>query len=143
VRLIDMFFKGGETIRGFERAGIGPRDLTTKDALGGKYFYAGTAEVRFPLPFISDELGMSGAVFADAGTLWGAGELAKRLNGKGPSNGYMGLNLFDSDSIRSSVGASILWQSPVGPLRLDFAEALTKEKYDRTQFFRFGASTKF
>ncbi len=72
VRLIDLFFKGGETVRGFDRAGYGPRDLNTGDALGGAMYWATTAEVRFPIPFVPDDLGISGAVFADAGSLWDA-----------------------------------------------------------------------
>ena len=72
VRLIDLFFKGGETVRGFDRAGYGPRDLSTGDALGGQYYWATTAEIRFPIPFVPDDLGISGAVFADAGSLWDA-----------------------------------------------------------------------
>jgi outer membrane protein insertion porin family len=51
--------------------------------------------------------------------------------------------LADTSSIRSSVGGSLMWNSPVGPIRMDFAKVLTKEKYDETQFFRFGASTRF
>jgi outer membrane protein insertion porin family len=136
VRLLDLFFKGGETVRGFGRSGFGPRDLSTGDALGGSTYWATTAEVRFPLPFIPDELGMSGAVFADAGSLFGAGALAKSLNGNG-------ITLADDSTIRASVGASLLWNSPVGPIRLDLAQALQKADYDKEQFFRFGASTKF
>jgi outer membrane protein insertion porin family len=134
VRLMDLFFKGGETIRGFDRAGYGPRDSLTDDAIGGKSFWAATAEVRFPLPFIPDDLGISGAVFADAGSLFNASDRAKQL---------LGANLQDDSTIRSSVGGSILWNSPVGPLRVDLAKTITKEKYDEEQFFRFGASTKF
>ena len=51
--------------------------------------------------------------------------------------------LADDASIRASVGASLLWNSPLGPLRLDFAKALMKETYDKEQLIRFGASTKF
>ncbi len=134
IRILDLYFRGGETIRGFERSGFGPRDSSTGDALGGKTYWAATAEVRFPLPLIPDDIGMSGAVFADAGSLFGASDRAKNA---------VGASLQDDSTIRSSVGASILWNSPVGPLRVDFAKALTKEKYDEEQFFRFGASTKF
>jgi len=139
VRLTDLYFRGGETIRGFDRGGFGPRDLLSpnKDSIGGKTFWAGTAEVRFPLPFVPDDLGLSGAVFADAGSLFGANDLAKELDGTGD------IDLADSSSIRSSVGASIMWNSPVGPIRMDFAKALTKEDFDEEQFFRFGAQTKF
>jgi outer membrane protein insertion porin family len=139
VRLNDLYYRGGETIRGFDRGGFGPRDLSSprKDSVGGKTFWAGTAEVRFPLPFVPDDLGLSGAVFADAGSLFGANDLAKELAKDGT------IILADESSIRSSVGASIMWNSPVGPIRMDFAKALTKEKFDEEQFFRFGASTKF
>src|SRR6185436_13300008 len=80
LRLVDLFYKGGETIRGFDRGGFGPRDLLTNDALGGSTFWAATAEVRFPIPFIPQELGMSMAAFVDAGSLFGAGAGAKALD---------------------------------------------------------------
>ena len=140
LRILDLYFRGGETIRGFDRAGFGPRDMTPggqRDAIGGKTYWAATAEVRFPLPLVPDDLGMSGALFADAGSLFGASGRAKRA-----IVDHGGI-LEDDSSLRSSVGASILWNSPVGPLRLDFAKTLTKESYDEEQFFRFGAQTKF
>lgn len=144
VRLLDLYYRGGETVRGFDRAGYGPRDTLTGDALGGKTFWAATAEVRFPLPLIPDELGMSGAVFADAGSLFGAGGLAKDLNTECADKDISeGICLADDASIRSSVGVGLLWNSPLGPLRLDYAYALSKEDYDETQSIRFGASTKF
>jgi outer membrane protein insertion porin family len=151
VRLIDLFFKGGETVRGFDRSGYGPRDLNTGDALGGQNYWATTAEIRFPIPFVPDDLGIQGAVFADAGSLWGAGAGAKVnpgcvSNGTATVNatgGYNNVCLADSTGIRSSVGASLMWASPVGPIRMDFAKVLTQETYDRDQFFRFGAATKF
>jgi outer membrane protein insertion porin family len=143
VRLLDLFYKGGETVRGFYRAGIGPRDLNTRDALGGKTYWAATAEVRFPLPLIPEEIGMSGAVFVDAGSVFDAADFAKNL----PQGCNIGdrsmVCLADSNSVRSAVGASLMWQSPVGPLRLDYAHTLTKESYDRIQQIRFGASTTF
>jgi len=151
VRLIDLYYKGGETIRGFNRGGFGPRDLLTGDALGGDTFWAATAEVRYPFPFVPDELGMSGAVFVDAGSLFGAGALAKSLDGacgqapvlvNGVST-WNGVCLADSASVRVSAGVSLLWNSPLGPLRLDVAKAVKKEAYDDEQLIRFGASTKF
>ena len=45
--------------------------------------------------------------------------------------------------IRTSAGASIIWQSPLGPLRFDFAKAITKSQYDVTQFFRFSGGATF
>jgi outer membrane protein insertion porin family len=144
VRLLDLYYKGGETIRGFNTSGYGPRDLLTGDAVGGKTFWATTAEIRFPLPFIPDEIGMGGAIFADAGSLFGAGQGVKVLNNQCPAGDpALGVCLADKATIRSSVGGSILWNSPLGPLRLDVAKAITKEAFDKEQLIRFGASTKF
>jgi outer membrane protein insertion porin family len=137
VRLIDLFYKGGETIRGFNRGGFGPRDLLTGDALGGDTFWSTTAEVRFPLPFIPEDLGMSGAFFVDAGSLFGAGSFARKLND------CVQVCLADDSSVRASAGFSIMWNSPLGPLRLDIAKAFLKQDYDKEQLVRFGASTKF
>ncbi|MCU0955147.1 MAG: outer membrane protein assembly factor BamA [Hyphomicrobium sp.] len=135
VRLLDLFFRGGETVRGFDRAGYGPRDLETGDAIGGQYYWATTAEVRFPLPLVPEDIGLSGAVFADAGSLWGVPADIEALD-----NGVNPFDLVDSSSIRASVGVSLMWNSPVGPLRVDYAEPVQKEDY---QNLRFGASTRF
>jgi outer membrane protein insertion porin family len=144
VRLLDLFYKGGETVRGFNRAGLGPRDGNTRDSLGGQTFWAATAELRFPLPLVPEEMGITGAVFADAGSVFGVSGAVKKLPQGGPDIGNRNqIWLLDSDSVRSAVGASILWQSPVGPLRLDYAHVLSKESWDRTQAIRFGASTNF
>jgi outer membrane protein insertion porin family len=53
------------------------------------------------------------------------------------------LQVADDNTLRSSVGVGFIWDSPLGPLRFDFAYALTKANYDRTQFFRFSGGTKF
>jgi outer membrane protein insertion porin family len=90
---------------------------------------------------------MQGAFFADAGSLWDTGTLAKTINNQcglgAAANHNEGVCLMDNAGIRTSAGASIIWNSPVGPLRFDYAFPITKETYDNTQQFRFGASTKF
>ncbi|MEZ5851451.1 MAG: outer membrane protein assembly factor BamA [Hyphomicrobiaceae bacterium] len=144
IRLIDTYYKGGETIRGFNKAGIGPRDLTTDDPLGGTTFWAATAEVRYPLPFIPEDLGIKGALFVDAGSLFGLSGIAKKLNGTNEGDGTGRIvNVVDSTDPRVSVGTSLIWDSPMGPLRADFGWAVIKQDYDKEQLFRFGASTKF
>jgi len=162
VRLTDLFFKGGETIRGFKRAGYGPRDACedpitgdrigdcSQDSLGGQLFWATTAEVRFPFPYIPDSIGMQGAVFVDAGSLWDPSQLAVNAVTNPPcAGGNTGPNcgegsfIFDSAQVRMSTGFSIIWQSPLGPLRADIAQALLKADFDETEIFRFGASTNF
>ncbi len=157
VRTVDDFYKGGECVRGFAPAGLGPRDQLTGDALGGKNFYCATAEVRFPLPFIPEDMGFGGAIFADAGSVWGtdADKLAQAYlsangnncpagggqNTKGVGPCWAGTQ--DSANVRASVGGSLIWNSPIGPLRADFGYALLKEQFDQTQVFRFGAATRF
>ncbi|MGI8723842.1 MAG: outer membrane protein assembly factor BamA [Methyloceanibacter sp.] len=149
VRMTDLFFKGGETVRGFKRAGIGPRDACEspidgdrvgncrRDALGGKVYWATTAEIRFPFPLIPENLGMQGAVFVDAGSLYDPSDFA--LNAVAREGSF----ILNSSDIRMSTGFSIIWQSPLGPLRADIAEALLKADFDETELFRFGASTNF
>jgi outer membrane protein insertion porin family len=149
VRMTDLFFKGGETIRGFKRAGIGPRDACEnpitgdrvgdcrKDSLGGQIYWATTAELRFPFPFIPDNLGMQGAVFLDAGSLYDPSEQA--LDAVARAGSF----ILNTSDVRMSTGFSIIWQSPLGPLRADIAEALLKADFDKTEIFRFGASTNF
>ncbi|MCT4656056.1 MAG: outer membrane protein assembly factor BamA [Cohaesibacter sp.] len=128
VRLLDAFTKGGETVRGFEPGGYGPRDKSSGDALGGKTYLNATAEVQFPIPGL-DELGFRGAVFADAGTLFGSDAVKGTFH--------------NSKKVRSSVGAGVVWNSPFGLLRADYAYALSKDKNDKTQAFRFGAASQF
>ena len=137
VRLSDLYYRGGESIRGFKKGGFGPRDLQTDDAIGGTNYWAATAELRFPIPFIPDDIGISGAVFADAGSLWGANDLAKRLDAE------QQITLVDVNEFRSSVGVSLLWNSPVGPLRVDYSSILSEQAFDKEELLRFGAQTKF
>jgi outer membrane protein insertion porin family len=133
VRILDRFFKGGESFRGFERSGIGPRDVSTsnQDAVGGQAFAIGTAEVTFPVG-LPEEFGVRGAVFTDVGTLFDS-----------PS-APAGTIIKGSDAaLRASVGVGILWKSPLGPVRFDLAEAILKESYDKTELFRFSIGTRF
>jgi len=135
VRIIDSFFKGSETFRGFERSGIGPRETGTAiisdDSLGGKIFAISTAEVSFPVG-LPETWGVRGALFTDVGTLFDA-----------PSPGAATALQGDNASLRATVGASLLYKSPLGPLRFDFSLPVKKESFDKTEFFRFSAGTAF
>ena len=128
VRIVDRFFLGGRRLRGFEPSGVGPRDSETDDALGGNMFYSLTGELGFPLG-LPDELNLRGAVFSDVGTL-------TTIDESGPE-------LLDESSLRLSVGVGINFRSPLGPIRLDFARAMIKEDFDRTESFRFSFGTRF
>lgn len=133
IPLSDHFFKGGNTIRGFARGGVGPRDLssTNSDAIGATAYIFGTAELSFPngLP---EALGIKTSVFADGGYI-GLSDYDKTL--------YPGI--VDDFAPRASVGLSLYWQSPFGPIRLDFAQVLLDEPYDEQEAFRFSAGTSF
>jgi outer membrane protein insertion porin family len=128
VRITNRYFLGGNNFRGFENAGVGPRDLSTTDALGGNDYYVGTAELHFPLG-LPQELGVSGAFFTDVGSLW-------HTDATGPS-------VFDSNALRVSAGFGILWTSPFGPIRVDLADAVVKQTADRTQVLNFSFGTRF
>lgn len=128
VGLLDRFYVGGDNLRGFTDAGIGPRDVVTGDALGGEFMYTGALELTVPLG-LPKELGISGKVFTDMGS-------AMTVN---PS----GTNIADDGSVRSSAGVGVTWVSPVGPISLDFAQALMKESYDKTETMRVNFGTKF
>ncbi len=128
VRINQRFFTGGQEVRGFANAGFGPRDTGTNDALGANSYYAGTAELRFPLG-LPDDLGVTGALFTDAGSAWG-------LDSSGPG-------ISDENKLRASVGAGVAWASPFGPIRIDFALPFMKQKYDETEAIRFNFGTRF
>ena len=140
LRMLDQFQMGPNLVRGFAPAGIGPRDLTsgtTNDALGGSMYWGATVEMQTPLYFLPKEVGIKLAAFVDAGSLW---------DYKGPTSWNVTgetLQVADTNSLRSSIGLGFIWDSPLGPLRFDFAYALSKADYDRTQFFRFSGGTKF
>ena len=147
VNLIDNYFIGGETIRGFETAGIGARDIsqivsggntyTSNESLGGRTYIAGTAEINAPFPGTPEEFGLYYSLFADAGTSFNVDKKAL------PTGWVKGVNYVDDAAIRSSVGFGIMWKSPFGPLRADFGFPVTKGKGDITQVFRFSGGTQF
>lgn len=174
LRMADHYFLGPSLVRGFASSGIGPRDVRsdpTANALGGTSYFGGTVELQFPIFGLPRDLGLRGAVFADAGTLFNydggttalaacpAGSSARQFSvvtGGAQSNIAC---VRDKNVLRSSVGVSLLWQSPLGPIRFDYAYALTYDKGqigtdpqtgltgkfggDRLQAFRFSGGTRF
>ena len=128
VRLFDRFFLGGATLRGFKFAGVGPRDTSTGDALGGNLLYTGSAEMRFPLG-LPEELRIFGRVFVDAGTLTDS-------DASGPQ-------VEDSDELRAAGGIGLSWLSPLGPISVDWAEPFLENPEDETENFRINFGTRF
>ncbi len=128
IAIQDRFFIGGRDIRGFANAGLGPRDTSTKDALGGNAYYTGSTELQFPIG-LPEDLGFRGAVFVDAGSLFDVDDKAPEIA--------------DDSSLRASTGVGLAWKSPFGPVRLDFARAFLKQDYDIDETFRFSFGTRF
>ena len=69
VKINDRFYLNGDRLRGFKNLGIGPRDSSTSDALGGQIYYLNRNELNFPLG-LPDELAVGGLAFMDIGTLY-------------------------------------------------------------------------
>jgi outer membrane protein insertion porin family len=136
VRLYNRFFLGGPRIRGFQIRGIGPRDKSTKDAIGGNIYYLGGAELEVPLGSAASELGLRASAFVDVGSLWKV-NLESRF-GESPAN-------IEGNSARPrvSVGVGVAWNSPFGPFRIDLGKALAKQTGDETEFFQFNIGTQF
>lgn len=131
VRIFDLFKNNSDIIRGFKFNGIGPyqdSDSGKRYWLGGTTYFNASAEVQFPMPLVPESLGIRGAVFADAATLYG--------NDTPDALG-------DDKKLRASAGVSLMWASPFGPLRFDYAFPIAKADTDKVQNFNFGVSTKF
>jgi len=128
VKIADRFFLGGNTLRGFQAAGVGPRDKITEDSLGGEWKYNGSVQMTFPFE-LPAEFGISGRLFSDFGS----------VSEVSPSNS----NIQDTGSIRASAGAGLGWVSPMGPINIDFGFPIVKESFDKTELLRLNFGTRF
>ena len=144
VLIQDRFFVGGDNLRGFAPAGIGPRDNISQDALGGNKYWVGSVAESVPLG-LPKELGLTGRFFTDFGTLWGndqknlvltPAQLAAQPGGQQPQ-------ILDTAALRMSAGFGLSWASPVGPVRVDLGLPILRQSFDKTQFFRISFGTKF
>ncbi len=133
-RVSDRFFLSSGDLRGFSSRGVGPRDIgaVISDVLGGNNYVSARFEADFPLG-LPEEYGLTGGVFLDFGSLWGLDDTA----------GVAGVVVDDSFELRSSIGFSIFWTTPVGPLRLNFATPIQKNPLDEERTFDISISTEF
>ena len=159
VRINDRFFQGGDSFRGFQIAGLGPRDTTLQsqgcisgtsntvptnpngtcygDALGAKAYAIGTVELQFP-NLIPAQYGIKTALFTDFGVA-GLVDSSSKRNPNGTVNQF----IRDNMAFRASAGLSVFWKSPMGPLRFDFSKVLKKTPYDVPESFYFSTTTSF
>lgn len=133
------YFLGGESLRGFDIAGVGSRNwFYTSYSLGGMWKLNGSTQLNFPV-FIPDEYQIKGFVFADYGIL-----------GKPPHDEYTYRNVYgatrnnfiDSD-LRTSVGFGIYWNTPMGPMNFSWGWPLHLNEYDRERRFLLSFETQF
>lgn len=157
VRINDRFFRGASTFRGFDIAGVGPRQLVLVEdtnanatnilegpSQGANAFAIGTFQIDFPLG-LPKEFGLGAAAFVDFGTV---GILDDSSSLAGPrlevAPGVFQTVFFGDDlSLRASAGISVFWDSPFGPVQFDFAEVLLREEFDQPMFFNFRTRTNF
>lgn len=128
-RISQRFFVGGANLRGFASAGVGPRDIASDDALGGKSYYTGSVQMDFPLGLPS-EFALKGRIFSDFGSSEGV-------------DGARAGEIYDEGSLRASVGVGVGWESPFGPIGVDLSQAVLKESYDKEEVFRLNFGTRF
>jgi len=140
------------------------------DALGGRAYYMGRLELEIPLGAGARSLGLRPSAFVDAGSVWSlkapvlqnigiictptatapAGTIGTTLPAGAtcPTNftaspGYKETFLGNSPKPRLAIGIGVNWTSPFGPLRIDLAKALLKQKGDETKLFSFNVGTQF
>lgn len=130
VHAVEAFMPSATIIRGFEGRGVGPR-LQSGEYLGATMYAAASAEIEFPIPALPESYGLSGAIWADAAWIDGL-----------PGQGTGALDPASQDTpLRTSIGASLIWDSPFGPLRGDVSHVLNKSTADRTQVFQITLQT--
>ncbi len=123
-RAIDRYT--GQVMRGFDSNGMGP--IQNGEHLGGNLYAVAKFDVEFPLG-TPEEFGLSGGAFYDVGAIWNVDTI-----GAAQSTGF---------NPRHVVGLSLFWDSPFGPLRLNFSKALKKEPGDIEREFDITVRTEF
>ena len=131
IKVFQRYQLGGNNLRGFDDFGASPRDSRTGDALGGDWVATAKAEMKIPLG-LPEEIGITPKIFTDWGSIGSPTDLKDRSS-----------NILQSQTIRGSVGVGIEWESPVGPINIDWAHVLRQADFDITQSFRVNFGQRF
>ena len=129
VSISDRFNLGDASLRGFAPGGIGPRDKKTDEGFGGQKYYTVSSELNFPLG-LPQEFNVTGAVFADAGSLWDADSKSSTPEG-----------FYNDKALRASVGFGFIWITKIAPIKVYWGFPMKKQKYDEKQTFHIQFST--
>ena len=124
----ERFFLGGQSVRGFDSNGIGPRDTGSKAAVGGNNVYNGTVEIVSNLG-VTKDAGIRWTVFSDFGSVW-------------ETDFPSGVTEPNDQTMRSSVGVGLLWNTAIGPLSFYWAKPINEAKHDNTKTFQFSIGTR-
>ena len=125
VKLSDRLYLPASKLRGFESGKVGPKD--GNDYIGGNY--AASINIATTLSqILPNSQNTNFSIFFDAANIWGI-DYNSALN--------------DESKIRSSVGISVDFLTPVGPLSFSLSEPITKGSNDITESFRFNLGTTF
>lgn len=132
---LNNFFLGAGNLRGFGRSGAGPR-RAVGTSVGGRLYGILSNELRISSGFLT-QLGLTPILFLDTAIIGDSGADTREY--------YAVRNdpVRDNFGLRISAGFSLLWESPLGPLRFDFADVLLKESYDDEQNFHFQIGVSF
>jgi outer membrane protein insertion porin family len=125
----NRFLIGGNTLRGFDSAGFGPRDIGNNQAVGGNNFYNLSLEIKSDL-WMPDETGLEWLLFTDIGSLWG-------------TDYESGVKGFDDMEPRVTNGFGISMITPVGPLQMIWGFPVVSKNYDLEENFNFKIGTTF
>ena len=124
VPLFERFYLGGSnSLRQFKSLQVSPKD-NTGTRIGGNSEALGTVEYQIPLFF-----GIKAAVFYDIGQVWGPDISAGTK--------------IDLSDLRHGVGAGLRWNSPFGPIRIDYGIKLDQKKGESFGNFNFSAGSSF
>ncbi len=122
--LFERFYLGGSnSLRQFKSLQVSPRDRTGT-RIGGNSELLGTIEYLIPLFF-----GIKAAIFYDGGNVWGP-DVASGSR-------------FDITDVRHGAGGGLRWNSPFGPIRVDYGIKLDKKKGESFGSFNFSAGSSF
>ena len=124
IKLSDRQFSTNRDLRGFESRGIGPKD--GNDHIGGNYSAFASVSSTFP-NYLPEKWNANSSIFFDTGNVWGV-DFDRSL---------------DSDRIRSSIGVSLDWISPLGPLNFTLSETLSSANGDKEESFSFNLGSVF
>ena len=135
--VIDRFFLGGDNLRGFQTGGAGPHDSKSGDPLGGRFIWTQSSELRFPLPGVPRDIGLTGRAFVDVGSLTQASFRGATCTG------CQAVNIVQSAAPRLGAGVGVSWRTQFGLINIDLAPLVSKQAHDQVQVFRFGFGTRF